>query len=130
MLNEITAHGTRRYLKATALRHLTAPILHTFFGSYVDLTEHVGPDAIESVCIFEHFSRVAANKAPEDATAIFYRGELFGVTLNPNWSRRIEFDDYARNWVHSVVEKLAALEKNDIAPNSGEEVVGSGRVYG
>ena len=61
---------------------------------------------------------------PEDATAIFNRGEWFGVTLNPNWSHRLKFDDYG-NWVHSVVEKLAALEKNDIVPNnSGEEVVG------
>jgi hypothetical protein len=128
MLNEITAHGTRRYLKATALPHLTAPILHALFESYVEFTEHVGPDAIESVCIFEHFSRVAANKVPEDATAIFNGGEWFGVTLNPNWSHRVEFDDYARNWVHSVVEKLAALEKNEIAPNSGEEVVGK-RAY-
>jgi len=128
MLNEITAHGTRRYLKAMALRHLTVPILRTLFESYVSFTEHIGPDAVESVCIFEHFSRIAVNKVPEDATAIFNRGEWFGVTLHPNWSHRAEYDDYARNWVHSVVEKLAAMEKKDSQTKSGEEVVGK-RAY-
>ena len=128
MLNAMTAHGTRRYLKATALRHLTIPILRTLFNSYVEFTEYIGPDAAESVCIFEHFSRVRANSVPEAATAIFNRGEWFGVTLGPNWGHRAEFDDYARNWVHSVVDKLAAMEKQDAATVSGEEVVGK-RAY-
>src|SRR5271154_2531478 len=128
MLNEITAHGTRRYLKAAALRYLTVPILRALFESYVEFTEHIGPDAVESVCIFEHFSRIASNGVPEDATAIFNRGEWFGVTLNPNWGHRAEYDDYARNWVQSVVEKLAAMEKKDTQIKSGEEVVGK-RAY-
>ena len=115
-------------MKATALRHLTVPILRGLFDSFVELTQHIGPDAAFSVCLFEYVSRQAINSLPDDATAFQNRGEWFNVTISPNWGNRAEFDDYARNWVHSVVDKLVELEKADTVVIKGEEVVGK-RAY-
>ena len=84
MINALVEHGSRRYLKATALRHLTVPILRGLFDSFVEFTQHVRPDAALSVCLFEYFSRwEAINSLSDDATAFHNRGEWFNVTIRP-----------------------------------------------
>lgn len=128
MLNTLLDHGSRRYMKATAMRHLTVPILRELFESFVELTQHIGPDAAHSLCLLEYFPRQVINSVSDDATAFHNRGEWYNLTISPNWGTRTDFDDYARNWVHTLVDKLVGLEKVDAVVKSGEEVVGK-RAY-
>jgi Berberine and berberine like len=123
LINDLTAHGTRRYLKATALKHLTVPVLQALYDGFVEFSQHVGPASVLSVCVFEYFPRQAFNSRPRDSTAYNNRGDWFNITLSPNWGDEVEFDQYARDWVHRLVEKIGDLEKADEVVKPGEEVV-------
>jgi len=120
----LTAHGTRRYLKAAAVRHLTVPILRTLFDNFCEYVQKVGPDSLLSVCIYEYFPHQKINSVPEGATAFNNRGEWGNITISPNWgANRTDLDAYAREWVHSLVDKLTIAEKEDPLLKEGEEVV-------
>jgi hypothetical protein len=125
MLNEMTAFGARRYLKATAVRNLTVPILRALFENYVEYTQTVGPDSALSVCICELFPYAKINSIPDDACAFNNRGEWFNITILPSWNDRVDLDAYSREWVHKVVDQLAEMEKQDEKVPEGEEVVGT-----
>lgn len=129
MINSLVEHGTLRYLKATAIRHLTAPLLQVIFESYTEYLQHVGPDAVTSVCVYEHFPPEVINSVPKNATAFATRGEWSGITIHPNWGNNPEFDRYTRNWVHALVDKLAAIEKADSVVNLEEEVACKNAYY-
>jgi len=115
--------GYRRYLKATALRHLTVPILRAMFDSFVEFATHVGLDAAQSVCLFECTHRQKINSVPNAATAFNNRGEWFNITLLPTWGNQVEFDSYGKDWVYKLLDKIATLEKLDPEVPDGNEVV-------
>lgn len=119
----MTAHGTRRYLKASALRHVTVPIFRTLFEGFCEYAQHVGPDSMLSVCIYEYFPRQKVNSVPEGATPFNNRGEWGNITISPNWGKRTDLDAYSKQWVHQMVDKLIAAEKEDGLVKDGEEVV-------
>jgi hypothetical protein len=116
------SHGKNRYMKATALKHLTVPILKGIFDSYVEYRTAVGPESAESVCLLEVFPRAAINSVPDSGTAFANRGEWFNITILPTWEKS-DVEKFTRDWVHSVVDKIAALEKQDEAVAKGEEIV-------
>ena len=122
MLNPLMSHGKNRYMKATALKHITVPILKTLFESYAEYCSTVGEESMESVCLLEVFPRGAINGIPDNGTAFANRGEWFNVTLLPTWGKP-DFAQFTRNWVHSVVDKIAALEKQDEEIKTGDEIV-------
>lgn len=124
MLNPLLSPGYRRYLKATALRHLTVPILSAMFEQYVEFTSKVGPESAQSVCLFEFLPRQKLNSVPGNATAYNNRGEWFNITLLPTWGTNPEFDAYGKEWTHNIIDKIATLEKLDRSITEGLEVVG------
>lgn len=95
--------------------------------AYIELTEYIGRDAGRSVCIVEHFNRTAVNAVPRDATAYNNRGDWFNATIGPCW-RNPELDNYVRDWVHKLVDKLGAIERADDQIKDGDETVGK-RAY-
>jgi FAD/FMN-containing dehydrogenase len=109
-------------MKATALKHLTVPILKSMLDLYSEYRTTVGDESMESICLLEVFPRDAINSVPDSGTAFSNRGEWFNITLLPTWEKP-EHAAYTRNWVHSVVDKVAALEKEDEMTKTGEEVV-------
>jgi hypothetical protein len=119
MLNELMSHGNRRYLKSTALRTLTVPILQELFTSYVAFRQHVGEISVQSVCLFESFPHQKINSISNSDTAFTNRGDWSNITLVPTWGNATEFDAYGREWCHNVIAKIAALENVE-----GGKVVG------
>ena len=69
-------------MKATALKHLTVPILKTLFETYTEYLTTVGDESKESVCLLEVFPRGAINSVPEIDTAFANRGEWFNITVD------------------------------------------------
>ena len=124
MLNQNASHGVRRYLKSTALHHLTVFILHAVFDAYVEFTNNVGPDSAHSLILFEYFPLEKVNSVPKDATAYGCRGNLLNVTFVPTWGNQVEFDSHAKEWAYKLFDKCVALEKLDESIPEGEEVVG------
>ena len=49
-------------------------------------------------------------------------GEWFNITILPTWEKS-GVEKFTRDWVHSVVDKIAALEKEDEDVAKGEEIV-------
>jgi FAD/FMN-containing dehydrogenase len=125
MLNPMMSPGTRRYMKSTAVRHLTVPIFRAMFDAYVEYTQSVGPDAVTSACLIETYPRAKINSVPNDACAFDNRGEWHNITLLPNWNNRVDLDAYSKNWVHALVDQLAELEKQDEHISKDQRVVGS-----
>ena len=62
MINALVEHGSRRYFKATALRHLSVPILQ---ADYSTLSSNLPNTSVQMrlfpVCLFEYFPRQAIN---------------------------------------------------------------------
>jgi FAD/FMN-containing dehydrogenase len=123
MLGQIVSHGLRRYIKATALRHLTVPILRATFDAYVEFTNHVGPHSAQSACVFEYVPLQKIKSVPGDATAYNNRGDWLNVIILPTWGTRTEFDAYGKEWVYKLLDKFIALEKLDETVPEGKEVV-------
>ena len=118
------SHGRRRYLKATAIRHLTVPILRAIFDSFVEVTTHVGLDSAESVCLLEYFPQQKLLSVPETNTAYCNRGDWCNITLLPTWGARTDLDAYGKEWTHKLIHQLGILEKADEAVPEGKKVVG------
>jgi hypothetical protein len=119
----LAAHGTRRYLKAAAVRRLTVPILRTVFDGFCEYTESVGPDSQRSVILCEYFPQGKMNSVPQGATPFNNRGNWLNMHIVPDWGHRTDLDAYSKQWVHSLVEKLVAAEKQDELLEEGEEVM-------
>ena len=124
MLNPMMTPGYRRYLKATAIRHITTPILRAVFEHFVEFTTHVGPDSAQSVCLFEYFPNQKYLSVPETDAAYANRGDWYNITILPTWGTRTEFDEYGKAWSNKLLDELAALEKADESVPEGKEVVG------
>ena len=123
MLNPTMPDGIRRYLKATALRHLTIPILQAMFDAFIEFTNHVGPDSAQLVILCDYLPRQKVNSVPGDVTAYNNRGNWLNITLLPTWGTPIEFDSYAKEWIHKLLNNFVDLEKLDDRVLEGEEVV-------
>src|SRR2546423_5568810 len=122
MLNPMLPHGKNRYMKATALKHLTVPILKCLLELYGEYCTTVGQESLESVCLLKVFPRGVINSVPETGSAFANRGEWFNITILPTWEKP-EHAVYTRDWVHSLVDNIAALEKEDERIKTGEEIV-------
>jgi hypothetical protein len=130
MLNELMSPGSRRYLKATGLRHLTVPILAEIFNSYAQFRQHLGDISIQSVCLFEAFPRAKINSVSNTATAFTNRGDWFNITLVPTWGTSPEYDTYGKEWVHGLVGRIAQLEKESEGEDVGKDAEEGGAVVG
>jgi len=122
----MTDHGLRRYMKSTAVRKLTVPILQTLLDKVAEFTAHVGPDSYFTVCLYEYLAFAKIRSKDEEATAFNNRGDWVGISILPSWTKP-EYDGFARDWVHSTVDALADAERKDDPTEEG--VVGK-RGYG
>jgi FAD/FMN-containing dehydrogenase len=119
-------HGSRRYMKATAVYKMTVPVLQTLLAKLTELTTHVGPESFHTVCIYEHFAMAKILSKDEYATAFNNRGNWTGISLLPAWQSP-DHDAFARDWVRGTVDALAEVERADESVT--ETVVGKRAYY-
>ena len=124
LLNAMLDHGTRRYVKATAIQHVTVPIVQCMFDNFVKLMNHIGPESRESAILIEYLPYAKYCSVSNDAMAYNNRGAWLNCTITPNWANNLAFDAYAKEWVYDLIAQLEEVEKKDETVSKEDEVVG------
>jgi len=122
-MNEMTPHGLRRYVKSAGSRRLTVPVLQTLFNNYCEFVQKVGPDSRLSAVLYEYVPKQKIMSVPKGAMPFNTRGNWSNITILPCWGNRTDLDSYAKEWVHSLIDQLVVVEKQDEMLKPGEEFI-------